>query len=605
MGFRQRLALFLVATLVGVQALTAILAYSVIRSNLVDQETRELEGATAAFTRRLDLLSQNVADDVTVLSLDYALRSAVAEHDIATTLSVLDNHGRRVGATRMLLVDLEGNISADTTRYNALGTQFPFPGLLRDAAVQYQGTALAVLDGAIYWVVVVPVKAPVPIAFIAAGIPVDAPLLDRLRSLSATPHSLALASVDERGAWTLVGQSVGSMPRLPQTDEIPAGNGIVTEENGDSLVVTTRLVTAENSAPIIAILDYPMSELLGVYWAVLVPVLAVFAVALAVGLFGAALIARSVSRPLEALAGSARRIASGDYSVLPEIRRKDEIGDLSRALENMSESIAERETSLLSAVSSLEIARDEAVGANEAKAQFLSNMSHELRTSLNAILGFSGMIQGEVLGPVGTQQYADYAGSIHESGEHLLVQLTAMLSLVDASAGKTTLARERIAPGTMLLSIAETLLPVAAKADISLSVGEDISALPEIEGDTSKLRQSLMNLVHNAIKFSPSGGTVEILGEVNSQTLLLRISDQGKGIAADELRTITQPFSRQRKAFDGTHQGAGIGLPFAKTIIELHGGELEIDSALGEGTTVTVKLLLPSGAQIHRLGSAA
>ncbi len=444
MGFRQRLALFLVATLVGVQALTAILAYSVIRSNLVDQATRELEGATAAFTRRLDLLSQNVADDVTVLSLDYALRSAVAEHDIATTLSVLDNHGRRVGATRMLLVDLEGNISADTTRYNALGTQFPFPGLLRDAAVQDQGTALAVLHGAIYWVVVVPVKAPVPIAFIAAGIPVDAPLLDRLRSLSATPHSLALASVDERGAWTLVGQSVGSMPRLPQTDEIPAGNGIVTEENGDSLVVTNRLVTAENSALIIAILDYPMSELLGVYWAVLVPVLEVFAVALAVGLFGAALIALSVSRPLEALAGSARRIASGDYSVLPEI-----------------------------------------------------------------------------------------------------------------------------------------------------------------EGDTSKLRQSLMNLVHNAIKFSPSGGTVEILGEVNSQTLLLRISDQGKGIAADELRTITQPFSRQRKAFDGTHQGAGIGLPFAKTIIELHGGELEIDSALGEGTTVTVKLLLPSGAQIHRLGSAA
>ncbi len=605
MGFRQRLSLFLVATLIGLQALTAILAYGVVRRNLIDQATSELEGATAAFTRQLDLLSQNVSDDVTVLSLDYALRSAVAENDVATTLSVLGNHGRRVGATRMLLVDLEGNISVDTTRYDVVGTKFPFSELLVEAAAQDRGTALAVLDGGIYWVVVVPVRAPVPIAFIAAGIPVDAPLLEQIRGLSATPHLLSLASVDERGAWTLVGQTGGAMLHLPRADEILNSNAITTAEYGDRLTVTTRLATAGNSAPIIAILDYPISELLGAYWAVLVPILVVFAGALAIGLLGVGLIARSVARPLEALAGAARRIASGDYKALSEIHRKDEIGDLSRALDTMSEAIAERETSLMSAVSSLELARDEAVKANEAKSRFLSNMSHELRTPLNAILGFSEMIRGEVLGPVGKSQYADYARDIHESGKHLLAQLTAMLNLADASAGKTTLKRERITPGKILLSIVDALSPMAAKADISLSVGSGISGLPEIEGDMPKLRQSFMNLVHNAIKFSPSGGSVKVHGTVEGDFLVLCISDQGAGIAEEELPTVTRPFHRQRKAFDGTHQGAGIGLPFAKTIVELHGGELEIDSVVGEGTTVTVRLPLPTGAHIHRLGEVA
>ena len=395
------------------------------------------------------------------------------------------------------------------------------------------------------------------------------------------------------------------MPRLPQVDEIPDTNATQIREADGHLAVTTRLMSAENSDPIIAILDFPISALLGAYWAVLIPILVVFVGVLAAGLLGVALIARSVSKPLEALAGAARRIASGDYGALPEAGRKDEIGDLSRALDNMSEAIAERETSLMSAVNSLEIARDEAVRANEAKAQFLSNMSHELRTPLNAILGFSEMIQGEVLGPVGTRQYADYAGNIHESGTHLLAQLTAMLNLADASAGKTTLNRERIASGSLLLSLLDALSPMAAKAKVSLSPGKGISGLPEIEGDAPKLRQSLMNLLHNAIKFSSSGGTVEIHGAVTGGSLTVRIVDHGTGIAEDELKTVTRPFHRQRKAFDGTHQGAGIGLPFAKTIIELHGGNLEIDSVLGEGTVVTVRLPLPSGAQIHRLGSAA
>jgi signal transduction histidine kinase len=605
MGFRNRLALFFMATMVGLQVLTAILAYGVVRRNLIEQASVELEGATAAFTRQLDLFSENLSDDVTVLSLDYALRRAVAEADTATTLSVLSNHGRRIGASRMILVNLDGEIAADTTRYDVIGTQFPFSNLLAEAAVDDQGTALAVLEGEIFWIVVVPVRAPVPIAFIAAGIPVDTPLLERFRSLSALRHSLALASFDSKGAYSLVSQGNGAVPLLPNLEDIPMDDNVRAIDDGSRLAMTARLDVAENSAPVIAILDYPLSEALAPYRAMLIPVLTVLALSLAIALFGSMLIARGVSKPLEALANAAQRIATGDYRSVPETSRKNEIGQLAGALKDMSASIAERETALMSAVSSLEIARDEAVAANEAKSQFLSNMSHELRTPLNAILGFSEMIQSEVVGPVGHRRYSEYARNIHESGEHLLAQLTAMLTLAEGAAGKIDLQREPISAAPLIRDITASLASTAAKSGVEIILDAKLDALPNFDGDQSKLRQSLTNIVHNAIKFSSQGSKVEVDGEVAGDTLRLRIRDHGIGIAPEDLSVVAKPFHRRRKAFDGTHQGAGVGLPLAKTLIELHGGRLEIESAPGNGTTVFVFLPLNAGDEKSAVGDAA
>ena len=144
--------------------------------------------------------------------------------------------------------------------------------------------------------------------------------------------------------------------RLPSPAALPEQNSIIaTEQAGDRLAMTARLATAENSAPVIAILDYPLEEALTPYKAVIMPMLLVLLGALMVALLGAMLIARSVSHPLEMLAKTARRIAKGDYSRLPPINRRDEIGELSSAVNNMTRSIAERENALRDAVSSLEV----------------------------------------------------------------------------------------------------------------------------------------------------------------------------------------------------------------------------------------------------------
>src|SRR5258706_10586320 len=575
MSFRKRLALFLIATLIGVQALTAVFTYDIIRSNLVEQGKRQLAATASVFMRQLNVLSERVSDDVEVLSLDYALRKAVAEQDQGTMLSALRNHGNRVGATRMMLVGLDGNITTDTTREDAVGTAFPFSDLIETASANNQGTSLAVLDGNIYWIVVVPVRAPDPIAFIAACVPINDALLQKLAGLSSFPQSVALATPSKDGKWNVASRTVGYSPtvRINSLALLTSPNSIIaTEQQGDHLAMMARLTTTATSRPVVAILDYPLDEALSTYRAVITPMLLVLAAALCIALVGAMLIARGESRPLELLAVAARRIAKGDYRPFPSTRRRDEIGELSTALSNMTQSIAERETALKGAVASLELARNEAVKASEAKSQFLSNMSHELRTPLNAIIGFSQMIQLRLLGPIGVQRYLEYASHVYDSGVHLLVQVKEMLDLSEAESGKLIISRRHLKAGGLLSPSLDSLRPVATKAAVELEVADDLTSWPAIDGDSEKLQQSLTNIIHNAIKFTPSHGVVTIAGNAVGDFLRITITDTGIGIRPEDLPLVVRPFHRRKPAFDAAYQGVGLGLPFAKTILELHGG---------------------------------
>jgi len=569
---------------------------------LVEQGKSRLEATTQVFMRQLNVLSERVSDDVEILSLDYALRKAVAENDQATALSALRNHGNRIGATRMAIVALDGTITTDTTSSAAQGTAFPFTDLLDAAVADDQGTALAVLDGVIYWIVVAPVRAPDPVAFIAAGVPVNDALLERLRELSLVTHSLALATPSPNGGWTVIAKTDGYSPvvALPAPGTVPRQASILsTEQSGQSLAMTARLATSEMSAPIIAILDYPLEEALSPYRAVIVPMLLVLGGALFVALTVAMLIAHGVSQPLEALAATARRIAKGDYTTLPAVDRRDEIGELSSALGNMTRSIADRENALRDAIGSLEQARNDAVKANEAKSQFLSNMSHELRTPLNAILGFSEMLHKQMMGPLGAARYVEYARHIYDSGAHLLVQVEEMLALSQAADGQLQISPRPLKPSGLLSACIGALEPVAAKATIGLNVTGDPASWPMIDADSAKLQQSLVNIIHNAIKFTPPGGTVTISGERSGAMLKLVVSDTGIGIPKAELDLVVRPFHRQRPAYDSRYQGVGLGLPFAKTIIELHGGKLSINSVEGSGTTVTIELPVAVDTALH------
>jgi len=345
MSFRARLALFFVATLIAVQALTAVLVYQVTRHELIREGQRQLGVAATAFSRQLDDISGRVADSVQMLALDYALRSAIAQHDQATMQSALANHGRRVGATQMLLLDPEGRVEVDTLGAYARGTRFPYSDLVNRAYTQPAAAVVAWRDHA-YWMVVVPVFAPNLVGLIAASIPIDDGLLARLQAQSTLPRNIELAARERDGTWKTMARGHESvaltMPLMSRKPSLPTPPMLLEAHGREFVAQAVALDHSRASAPVIAVLGYSVDQALSPYRTVAVAWAALLALGLAIGLVGAWLIARGVSRPVEQLAASAQRIEAGDYSP-PQIARGDELGQLSSAFARMAEAIRERE----------------------------------------------------------------------------------------------------------------------------------------------------------------------------------------------------------------------------------------------------------------------
>ncbi len=346
-GFRNRLAAFMMVTLVVVQGATAVTVYEVTRQALIGQSERQLTASANLFSQQMDALSQRVAESVQVLSLDYPLRQAVASQNEQTVLSALRNHGRRVGATRMLWMGLDGTIQGDTANEDAIGKSFEFPDLLDEAASQGKARGVAMLDGKAYLIVLVPVMAPIPIAYIGANIPLDDAMVDRLRRLSELPREVVLATRKESGDWDVVAKAVASQDILDQLlpDGVPPPprKPLLMKRGARTDIVLATPIDTRHSTPIVAVIGLSLDEALQPYDPVMLAALGLLLVGLVATLFGTGLIARSVARPLEALATVARRIAGGDYTPPEPTTQTDEIGQLSGALGNMAVTIGERE----------------------------------------------------------------------------------------------------------------------------------------------------------------------------------------------------------------------------------------------------------------------
>jgi signal transduction histidine kinase len=240
------------------------------------------------------------------------------------------------------------------------------------------------------------------------------------------------------------------------------------------------------------------------------------------------------------------------------------------------------------AFEALRVAKEEAEAANQAKSAFLATMSHELRTPLNAIIGFSDMMLREVQGHIGNERYRSYVADIHSSGEHLLDIINDILDLSKAEAGKLELCEE-------IFDLRQTIRWVAAMTDAraheagltaTFRFAED---LPLLRADERKTRQVFVNLIGNAVKFTPRGGSIEISGRFESEMgLRITVADNGIGIPPEDLGRVLQPFEQVDHSFSRHHQGTGLGLALVKAVMELHGGSLELRSELGAGTEAEI-----------------
>jgi signal transduction histidine kinase len=234
----------------------------------------------------------------------------------------------------------------------------------------------------------------------------------------------------------------------------------------------------------------------------------------------------------------------------------------------------------------LQTALDVAATASQAKSQFLATMSHELRTPLNAIIGFSEMLAGETFGPLGDQRYPDYARSIHASGRHLLQLINDILDFTRLDAGRLELYDEEIDLADLVADTLRMIELEAARAGIALAIAL-ADDLPLLRADARRVRQVLLNLLSNAVKFTPRGGEIRLTAIPRGGELAIAIADTGIGIAAQDIPRALERFGQVDSSLSRKYEGTGLGLPLARRLMELHGGRLDIESAVGIGTTVT------------------
>lgn len=259
-----------------------------------------------------------------------------------------------------------------------------------------------------------------------------------------------------------------------------------------------------------------------------------------------------------------------------------------RDLESSRRKLQEQARQLVDLAEKYASEKTRAETANRSKSEFLANMSHELRTPLNAVIGFSEIMGSGLFGELGSPKYKEYANDIHASGTHLLELINDILDMSKIEAGRMTLETQ---PLEISEVVEESLRLVSGRAEMaSVTIENELPELPSVNADKRAVKQVLLNLLSNAVKFTPAGGTIHLKGAVKDGFVTIAVEDTGIGIPASALPKIGRPFEQVESQHSKSHKGTGLGLALSRSLVELHGGTLSIESTEGVGTTVSFAL---------------
>jgi signal transduction histidine kinase len=384
---------------------------------------------------------------------------------------------------------------------------------------------------------------------------------------------------------------------LPQVAEAVAAPGRAASERATTArdldghdVLTAYEPISSGDVGWVVFVEQPLAEAFGPIYEAILRSVGLLVLGLLAAVAASLLLARGMTRPIRALEAGAARIGAGALEERIDLRTNDELESLADAFNAMAARLRESYSSLEQKIDerTQELAGANALlaSASQHKSEFLSRMSHELRTPLNAIIGFSDVLLAGSYGPLNEKQ-RDYLQDVLSSGQHLLSLINDILDLSKVEAGRMELELSDFSLRDALQGGVTIIRERASLHGIKISVACD-DGLDVIRGDARKVRQVIFNLLANAVKFTPDGGRVEVTARALDGEAWVSVRDTGVGIAPDEQAHLFEEF-RQTASARG-HEGTGLGLSLAKRFVDLHGGRIWVESALGKGSTFTFTL---------------
>jgi signal transduction histidine kinase len=589
LSLEHKLPLLMTAVLLAVLAASLVLTYRTLSRSTEDAARHRLteaigqiaRSAEASMRPRAQLLinaarepSIRAALDAPDTSMHQSVRQTllrlVSPIDSGLPIEVWNARGGRVVSTNPGVDSLRGEVP-EAVRAEVL--RAPAAPALADSA--RFSSLYPTGDRIAFWVVAPVVRGQTVRGYVAQLLRVGGArdASQALRDL--TGEQVTLFVRNQRGdVWALAPGTPATAP----TQRDSTDGALTYVRRGDRMMA---MEAAVSGTPWVFVLEAPM-ESVQAQPRETVTTLAMLSIALMA--LGAALswfISRSITRPLGVLTVAAEAIANGEYTRRVRVTGRDEIGRLAESFNQMASQIDASRRELEERVQDARRAREEAEAANRAKSDFLAVMSHELRTPLNAISGYAQLLELGIHGPV-TEAQRDALRRIERSQAHLLSLITDVLNFAKIDAGQIDLDLTEVSVDQVMSELEAIVAPQVQAKNQQLRM-HDCDAGLSVRADRDKLRQVLLNLVSNAVKFTPEGGRIAVECAAPGDAVELRVRDTGIGIPEDRFRSIFEPFVQAGRALNRTHEGVGLGLAISRDLARAMGGDVTVASEMGQG----------------------